>query len=328
MPLHHLFNERNYTCADFTSFLDEHEITCDDLTEIFESMASYSGQHTRVDNIGELVEGIDRACFKHVYETLVFRLRHREHAKHCGSKEVFAEEFIPFLIREGIKCVLVLRDPRDAIASMNSGEGEKWTGKVWPTLLNVRNWRKSVAFALRWAGHHNFLWVRYEDIVGSLSDVLEKIARFLGIGEFDKRLFTQGIRDQAGNIWQGNSSYADRAFISPSSIGRYSRELVPEVVRYIEATTFPEMLAMGYKPISRYLDYADVISSFREPYAIERPSIDPDYSVKPDAREWECKRTEMVIEGCDNTADIVPLFLFEQVYKQLHKHVSSRNDQK
>ena len=57
-----------------------------------------------------------------------------------GSKEIFCEEYIPYFLSNGVKVILLIRDPRDIITSLNFGKGADFTGEIRPTLFNIRNW--------------------------------------------------------------------------------------------------------------------------------------------------------------------------------------------
>ena len=98
----------------------------------------------------------------------------KKNKKVFGSKEVIFEEFLQYLLRQGVKCILVLRDPRDVLASSYFGKGQEFSGSPRPFFWMVRNWRKSVAFALELAGNENLLVLRYEDLVQNPAEYLRQ----------------------------------------------------------------------------------------------------------------------------------------------------------
>ena len=63
------------------------------------------------------------------------------------------------IIKNGVKCLIVLRDPRDVMSSIYYGKGKEFIGFSRPLLFNIYNWRKSVDFALKLADESNFLFV-------------------------------------------------------------------------------------------------------------------------------------------------------------------------
>jgi hypothetical protein len=95
-------------------------------------------------------------------------------AAYVGGKETLWEEMLPFLLERGAAGVIILRDPRDVLASLNHGRGAEYGGRLKPTLFNIRNWRKSAAFALHLERHPRFLWLRYEDLVTRPREVLDR----------------------------------------------------------------------------------------------------------------------------------------------------------
>jgi hypothetical protein len=60
------------------------------------------------------------------------------------------------LLDKGIHVVIILRDPRDMIASLNFSERDNATGSDRPVLYSMRIWRKSVATAIAFEGHPCF----------------------------------------------------------------------------------------------------------------------------------------------------------------------------
>ncbi|HET9225381.1 MAG TPA: hypothetical protein VFR31_01825 [Thermoanaerobaculia bacterium] len=258
-PLGHLFQEEGYEQEDFDRHLAGFQLSRSRLERIFEEMEGFSGQYTRFDRsavipenppggFAELVAGLYRALGA------------------TGGKETICEEFLPGLLDRGWQCVLILRDPRDIIASLNHGRGPEFGGRIKPTLFNIRNWRKSVAYALHLEGRPGFQWLRYEDLVAD--------PRALG--------FEPGeIRD-----WTGNSSHGERTGVSAESVGAWRRVLPEPVARFIEATCLPEMRLLGYPADA-------VLHGFEEPYEITREGVESDLA-NPENLEIEARRLEIL----------------------------------
>ena len=259
-PLGHLFLEDGYRQEDFDRHLAGLRIDRDRLERIFEEMEGFSGQYTRFDRssilpldpptgFAELVAGL--------YRTL----------QAAGGKETLCEEFLPHLLDRGWQCVLILRDPRDVIASLNHGRGPEFGGRIKPTLFNIRNWRKSVAYALHLEGRPGFQWLRYEDLVAD--------PRALGF--------------EPGEVrgWTGNSSHGERTGVSAESVGAWRRVLPKPAARFIEATCLPEMRLLGY-PLEAAGDF-----DFEEPYEITRDGVESDLAGPANA-EIEARRLELL----------------------------------
>lgn len=286
-PLGHLFLEDGYRPEDFHRHLEKPRFDGPRLRRIFEEMQGFSGQYTRVDpadipplppsGFADLVAGLYRALST------------------AGSKETICEEFLPYFLDHGWKCALILRDPRDVVASLNHGRGPEYGGRLKPTLFNVRNWRKSVAHALHLEGRPGFVWLRYEDLVADPAAAL----RAFGLSDFE----IPG--------WTGNSSHGERIGVSAESVGAYQKVLDPGVARFIEAACLPEMRLLGY-PVSLEADEAPgVLRDFKEPYEITREGMEGD--IADDGNE--IRRLELLGEETD--AAVRPWFLFERAHTRL-----------
>ena len=149
-PLGNLFLEDAYSTEDFSAHLVEHTVGRRVLRELFAAMADFSGQYTRFDN-SEVEAVLDRLIPGDLMTTLAQLYRefaHKTGAERFGGKETICEEFLPYLLARDCKCLVIVRDPRDILASLNCGRGPQYAGSLKPTLFNLRNWRKSVAFVL------------------------------------------------------------------------------------------------------------------------------------------------------------------------------------
>src|SRR5690606_3991862 len=106
---------------------------------------------------------------------------------------------------------------------------------IKPTLFNIRNWRKSVAFGIEMSGNENFMQIKYEDLITSPETILNKIASFLELSSYELDYIKQGIKDEYGNDWKGNSSFSEFNFIDASSAGGYKKKLNKTAIEYIES---------------------------------------------------------------------------------------------
>ena len=295
-PLGDLFLETGFTNADFTRFLATYAPTRDALLDSFDRMAGYSGQRTRfpAERVRAVVNGLGPGDFAATLEQLYRELGHRESARWFGGKDNLCEEFLPYLIDRGAVCILVVRDPRDMLASLNHGRGEEFGGKAKPTLFNLRHWRKSVAFALHLEDHPRFISLRYEDVVADPIAPLNRVAEVLQIAPFTPQMFAGGIKDQAGAPWEGNSSHATARGLDSSSVGAYRRVLPPEVTAYTEAVCYPEMRHLGYHVALPREQIAETIAGFTEPYDV-RENLREAFA-DPARRDEERNRTDYLFE--------------------------------
>lgn len=279
-PLGHLFREAIDDRDAFDRFLQRWRTSVEELRKIFAEMADYSGQYTKFpddvlnDALSRMSEDIDFAAVVASLDRLLAPPSPR--SQWFGSKETICEEFVPHLLDRGFRCAIILRDPRDLIASLNHGRGHEFGGEIKPTLFNIRNWRKSVAFALAMESHPRFDWCRYEDLVRCPGDVLTRLASRLGLGDFDTACLNGEIVDETGGTWRGNSSHGDRSGISSASIGTHRGVMPPAAVQLIEAACLPEMQLLGYRTSLTRSDAFGVLAELAEPYSNVRPDMEED----------------------------------------------------
>ena len=312
-PLNHLLLETRYGPEDFAAFLERHRPTSEQLRELFARMAGYSGQYTRFAP-EQLEAAFDQVPAEGGFfgrvSGLYRSLAQRAGARLYGGKETLCEEYLPYLLDHGGRCVVILRDPRDVLASLNHGRGPEYGGQLKPTLFNLRNWRKSVAFALHLEGHPGFQWLRYEDLVIDPLAALRRIGRAFGLSDFE-----------AGEIrgWTGNSSHGERVGVTAESVGAYRRLLPPEVSSFVEAACLPELRLLGYDTTLDAADAPRVLRSLAEPYEIKREGMDHDFA-GPENAVHEVRRLELLASPASPAA--APYFLFERAHERLRESLA------
>ena len=293
-PLGHLFDECRYTASDLAAFLTRWRASRAELETLFAQMSGYSGQYTRFTE-----EQLDRAFaavtadddFATVVDKLLHGLAQRPEARWFGSKEANCEELVPYLLEHGFRCAIVIRDPRDVVASLNHGHGATYGGAVKPTLFNVRSWRKSVGFALQCERKPQFGWVRYEELVRDPAATMRELSAHLDV-ELAPADFTR-LRDASGEPWRGNSSHRVHDGVSASSIATFRTVLPAEVSAFIEAACLPELQLLGYETSLTRADAVRILHEYREPYAITRKGMDADLATPHNARV-EAERLEQL----------------------------------
>jgi hypothetical protein len=269
-PLGHLFLETRVRPGEFDTWLREWRPDRDRIGAIFDLMTSYSGQYTRfaAADVESATSKVDGADFPRTYATLVRELARNRGASWCGSKETTCEEFVRPLLAGGVRCAMIVRDPRDVVTSLNFGRGPDFAGEVKPTLFNVRSWRKSVATILELDGTPGFAWCRYEDLVSVPVPTMQRMMTELGIDV--AAASSPELRDPDGNTWSGNSSHSDHRGVAVDSVGAHRRHLPPGTARFIEAVSLPELHALGYESSVSRTEARDVIETYREPTPARR----------------------------------------------------------
>ncbi len=314
-----LFRETRYSNKDLASFLERYQVNKGDILSIFKQMEEYDGQYQKFPDIKSRIKDFKDGSLADSDKFLVHRLKHREKTVYCGSKETHCEEFYPFFLSQGIKCINIIRDPRDVIASFNYGEGGKFGGRIRPTLFYARVWRKSVSFAIYLQSNANFLSIKYEDLTADPFKTLRTITRFMNIDPFGQGALKQGIFDQKGEPWLSNSSFKESGEITTASVGKFRQIMPGNLIQYIEATTFPEMIHLGYSlqfPIS---GCASALGSFTEPFPIARPEFESHYSSSAANINQELERIKMLQSNGTGGSTIPACFIFMDTYRELAK---------
>jgi hypothetical protein len=317
-PMGHLFLEQRYSSGAFQAFLSGWRTTQAQLEDLFIRMRDYSGQYTKFtgEQLAAAFAAItSRDDFAGVVAKLDRRLAPPSDARWFGSKETVCEEYVPALLDRGFRGVIILRDPRDVVASLNHGRGHEFGGAVKPTLFNVRSWRKSVAFALAMEGRPRFHWCRYEDLVTDPLAELDRLVHAIELDDLSDLRITGEIPGESGAIWRGNSSFRSHSGVSASSVGTHRDVLPHSVSQLIEAACLPELRLLGYETTLSRDEAVRIIESFREPYAITRPGMDSDRAT-PENSSLEVRRLQQLTRP---GVDPVPWFLFDRVAARLRE---------
>lgn len=318
-PLGPLFLESSYNLEDFYNFLDRYQISKNDIIRIFSELKEYK-RGLWTPEILSFREQLNPGYFFDVYSQLngfIPEIFSKEDVCYTGGKEILCEEYVPYLLSNGVKIIIIVRDPRDVITSLNFRKKDNLTGDKRPVLYSLRLWRKSIAFALECEDNENFMWLKYEDLVEKPIKILSKIAGFLDINVFGPDVLEEGIRDQYGDLWSSNSSFLSHKRISGDSIGRFETVLPEYVVSYIEACCLPEMKYLNYD-LNRVQDFDEkALRDFKEPFPIEHEKFlsNKDYSLEHIDEEIErygYLKGSLILS--DNEAR--KWFLFEKVYKK------------
>jgi hypothetical protein len=315
------FMDTSNSIKEFSDYLELHTITPTELDVVFEGIKKNKGHLAA--NAEEFRSSVREGKFTDVFEGLLALIHTRfpKTGVQClGVKEILCEEFIPGLLRKNIKSIIIIRDPRDIICSLNHGNGVEFTGDIRPLLYSIRLWRKSVAYAINNKDVSDFIFLRYEDLVLDTAATLNKITSFLNISPYKKEEYCQPLKDQNESIWKGNSSFGNYDQINSGSIGKYKKLLTEATVKYIESVCFPEMKYLGY--LFEYNDHdLNRIRSYKEPYLISRGNFSPDFSSNSENISMEMRRINSLKEDSTSKEEQEKLFLFPEVYKELKRTV-------
>lgn len=311
-PLNDLFDSNFRPPELFTEYLCSSHLAPDWLKGILRAMSGYLGQFTRPQSpLSALIPNapIRMAEFVAHYQAAV---SNRSDVPIRGSKEVFAEEFIAGFLQAGTRVLLLVRDPRDVVASAFGKCGADHVGSGLPLLFVLRQWRKSVAFALHHAHNPKFRLLRYEDLVCDPNRQLDSVMAWLGCTCFPDSLASTELVDYSGVPWLSNSSHLPAYGISQDSIGHGQVILPKETVAAIETLCAPEMRVLGYNVEGVQCDTTGHLNNVIEPCDTPRPALEA-YMWSAEALRPELQR----LVGIDTGQFTGRLHLFENAFQQL-----------
>ena len=322
-PLNHRFLEDAYTDLDLSTFLDHHRLSAADLHAVFEGLEAYT-EGLWTPEILTVRGSIRPGTFLDVYRQLcaaIANLFPKPDLQVVGTKEILVEEYVPYLLEQGVHVLVIVRDPRDVIASLDFNVRENRTGSDRPVLYSMRIWRKSVATALAFERHPRFRWLRYEDLVADPAARMAEVAQFLNLSAFPAGILESRLRDQRGRDWPGNSSFQDQARVSTASVGRFRHTLPAAVQSMIESVAAPEMTALGYagSPFR-----ADAITQYQDPFETIHGNFPADYSADPARHRSEVDRWSHLSGETPLSDEQARLwFLYPETYRKLRHAVGT-----
>lgn len=314
-PLGTQFGPGARTVSAFRTFLEDHVVSAQTLSATLERLRRYDGWWTPELEASwhELREGrlID---IQGQLGALLGRLHGRPAARFSGGKEVFCEEYMPYFLDHAVAVVLVVRDVRDLLASMLFGRGEEFVGAAAPVLYVLRQWRKSVAFLFEHEERSGCVGLQYEELVRDQPAALGRVAAQLHIDPWQSDGLRDGLLDQHGKPWKGNSSF-----------GSVRQRLPRECARFVETLCAPELVALGY-PLSKEqpLTRGELLA-FQDPVACRRSGFAPDYSRQPMHVDLELRRLE-ALRRAPGADEIEQLFIYSRAFERLRAADSTRTD--
>jgi hypothetical protein len=213
----------------------------------------------------DIGSAVNQARFQDIVRSLVMLFSEADPAVAVmwGAKTPIALYDMPVLKRifPEARFLHIVRDPRDRALSVRNA----WGGNIY---LVSENWRRGVAQAEALGKRlgHDYLRVRYEDLLLETHAVVDRICGFLEIPFSDSML---RLSRPVENL--GDSSHPTRteARIYRENIGKATRRFTSEELRRIESLVFPFAREAGhetrtsdihFRPLSRLerITYASV----------------------------------------------------------------------
>lgn len=264
---------------NFYEWLNKRKFTIDEIKEFLQCLNNCENSYFSSDFKNEI--SLTPGNFFEIFKLInsQFKTDNNKSYSFTGSKEVLCEEYVPALaIDGGVRCLMIIRDPRAMIVSSSYGQYFKKVGDRYPILMLIRLWRKSVAYCLAYKDNPNICIIRYEDLIEDTNATLARITKWLNIDLFPNDINKKTLLDNKGEVWKGNSSFGDKNGVHPSKECVWLSYLSNEEIRFIEACTKSELNMLGYAFNSdlRHTDITDFsenIDNVRETY-LEHFNID------------------------------------------------------
>jgi hypothetical protein len=161
-----------------------------------------------------------------------------------GHKLLMSPELLRATLEQtSVRCLLLLRDPRDAALSYfhrTGGGVERY----------LRTWCDAVRACRELETHPRLLALRFEDLIGAPERTLERVGEWLGIG-LDARvpeLEFRRSRAHGGTRWEENSAFDDvSGRFARQPIGRWRAHASSPIVRYAAWAARGELTPLGYE---------------------------------------------------------------------------------
>ena len=212
-----------------------------------------------VPHLKKNINDIKGLNFKEIFDNalkLINKNHNKENIKWLGWLDSWIEEFFPILAKAypGSKFILILRDPRAAIASSNNYYNKKDILSLAPmTLSFLRCWRKQVAMAEYFNStpllKNRCITVKYEDLVRNPKKITKKLCNFLNIKYASNMIDSSNFMGLGQNTkkWVSNSNFnSKQKGIYKTSLFKWKKHLDPIIKNFIELTVGIELKYLGY----------------------------------------------------------------------------------
>ena len=241
------------------------EIKYQDLETIKSNIKLYCEYNS--PKILPFLKEIEGTTYKELFDNLLKiaeKTYGKDNTEYFGIKNVFAEQFISPIINtyKDCKVIHIIRDPRAIIASQNIDvephypKIDEENGQRYPLLFLIRQWRKSVAYALENKDKkENFLIIKYEDFINNPKKEMKKMSSFLNIKFNEDTINLEKFRGRKGEKWQTNSAYKElyekEKIISKKPLERWKKILKEKEIQFIEDLCHIELKKFKYKRITK-----------------------------------------------------------------------------
>ena len=136
--------------------------------------------------------------------------------------------------------------------------------------------------------------LRYEDVVREPESTLSRLTNYLELTAFTDNAFDQGIVDQHGRPWGGNSSFTRQQGLSRQSLAAWREHLPETVMTFIESVCQPEMNLLGYPLETEAGERNEALLSYHDPFPATHRGFPANYSGEAERLAAERHRLELL----------------------------------
>jgi len=160
------------------------------------------------------------------------------------SRNIHTADYFFSHFPEG-KLIHVVRDPRDAIASLRTHRKRKLvngeivnTGYIMPLSLCIDRWNLAAQDVLSHRDKPNFLEIKYEDLIQNPEQTIRKLCHFCGVGYESAMMDFDRVSSPTRDAKKFIQNIEATKPIFSSSVGRHTHELSEaQTERIIRATS-------------------------------------------------------------------------------------------
>ncbi len=272
---------------------------------------------------------IDGENFKEIIDNaikIVDKNHSKKNIKWIGWMDSWIEEFFPILSNEykNSKFILIIRDPRGAIASYKNYFKKNNRSHLAPlTLSYLRCWRKQVAFSEYFKNkkilRKRVCVIKYEELVNNPKKLVKEMCKFLKINYSDNMIDTSKFMGLGKNTkkWKPNSNFkSPQKGIYKSSIHKWKKFLNNDLQKFIEFVVGPELKYLGYKKKIDNFNYKKIFKLHYNDHKTNKGWKTTKNSPIVDIN-FEILRNKLLKEKDVDKNIIKKYFLFDDVFKKL-----------
>lgn len=284
-----------------------------------------------VPHLKKNISDIKGSNFKEIFDNclkLIDKHHNKKNLKWIGWMDSWIEEFFPILAKAypNSKFVLIVRDPRAAIASSNNYYKKKNIRSLAPlTLSFLRCWRKQVALSEYFSSlalfRNRLITIKYEDLVKNPKKITKKLCNFLNINYSNEMIDTDNFMGLGTNKkkWKSNSNFnSKQKGIYKTSLYRWKKYLNPTIRKFIEMILGIELKYLGYKKNISKANKSKILRYHIQDYKISKGWRTTKFLPEEDI-DFELSRSNLFKNKNITKLEIERNFLFKEAYIAFQK---------